>query len=365
LAKRFGPPVKAKGFLIVQTTYGTVNVRAPGPIFKHKLGYWAGRTTIDGRRVQWYRKTKQDAWDEFARLRPDLIIEAGQGISRRASIVTVGAALDAWLADKRNEWKPTTRETYGIMARHYLAPLRETPIKTLKPAHVQKVLDDLRAKGRSARTLTDVKSALSIALNFAVRQGQLIKNPIGDREIRIGRARRKSRNPWSEAETKRFLDACASLRLGSLYAVALNTGMREGELLSLTWSEVDLAAGELHVPDSKTESGVRAVALDDDALEALKGLPGRAGLVWATSRGTPIGPRNLLRDFKVAVKSLGLPEVRFHDLRALAATQMARKGRPTSVIMKQLGWKTSRMLDEIYARVTTPDQREAVRGLWT
>src|SRR5256885_16357313 len=126
MVKRFGPGIRSGGFLKVQTSYGTVKVRTPGPIFKHKLGYWAGRTTVDGRRVQWYRKTKQDAWEEFARLRPDLVVEVGEGPRRMASVTTVGAALDAWLADKRNEWKPTTRATYSVMARHYLAPLRET-----------------------------------------------------------------------------------------------------------------------------------------------------------------------------------------------------------------------------------------------
>jgi integrase len=370
LAKKFGPPVVFKGFVYVQTSYGVVKTRAR-PIFKHKLGYWAGRTTVDGRRRQWYRKTKQDAWEEFARLRPDLVIEAGEGPRRKASVITVGAALDQWLAendrrDPRDEtkWKRTTRENYGILAGHYLAPLRETPIKQLKADDVRRLLDGLRAKGRSTRTLADIKAVLSIALNFAVRQGYIAKNPIGNREIRLGRARRKSRNPWSEQETKRFLAGCRDLRLGSLYVVALNTGMRQDELLSLTWASVNLDQHELHVPDSKTESGVRTVALDDEAIRVLTALPSKAGLVWPTSKGTPIGSRNLLRDFKLAVKAVGLPEIRFHDLRALAATQMIRKGTPTAVIMKQLGWKTSRMLDEIYARVTTPDQQLAVKGLW-
>ena len=124
--------------------------------------------------------------------------------------------------------------------------------------------------------------------------------------------------------------------------LAVHCGLRQGELLGLRWEDVDLEAGTLHVRRTltlakggpkftapKTAKSRRQVRLTTGAVDALRrhhdrqfeestrlaGLWQDYGLVFATTIGTLINPRNLTgRSFKPLLKRAGLPVIRFHDL---------------------------------------------------
>lgn len=128
-------------------------------------------------------------------------------------------------------------------------------------------------------------------------------------------------------ERERLLAACASSTSADLYAIviiAMSTGMRQGEITSLQWSDVDLIAGFVSL--SQTKNGERrAVPLVGPALHALKArviqLNGESALVFpgTTNTGRPIDIRT---PWETALRRASISNFRFHDLRHSAASYM-------------------------------------------
>ena len=151
----------------------------------------------------------------------------------------------------------------------------------------------------------------------------------------------------------------------ALYYLAIVTGMRQGELLALRWSELDLAKGNLHVKYSlkrvpgeglvpqkpKTKSSVRSVKLGFESCQVLSehadlvaGMKVTAGEEWqdlgfvfCTNKGYPIEPAKAYRGLQRLLKKAGLPKIRFHDLRHTAASLMLNNGVDVLIASKRLG----------------------------
>jgi integrase len=116
----------------------------------------------------------------------------------------------------------------------------------------------------------------------------------------------------------------------------LYLGLRQGELLALTWEDVDFEQRTLTIRQSKTEAGRRTLTIPATLVDALRAhrvalmqerlVRGTEwhenNLVFPSEVGTPLAKRNLVRHFKATLKRAGLPDVRFHDLRHTAATVM-------------------------------------------
>jgi integrase len=85
------------------------------------------------------------------------------------------------------------------------------------------------------------------------------------------------------------------------------------------------------------------------------------GLIFTTSLGTPIHPRNLRRDFKKLLKDAGLPTIRFHDLRHTAASLMLNHGVPVIVVSKILGHAKPSTTMDIYGHLIYEMQGEAAQ----
>jgi integrase len=174
-------------------------------------------------------------------------------------------------------------------------------------------------------------------------------------------------HPLSPDEVRRLLEAASGDRLEALYVLAINTGMRRGELLGLKWSDVDLEGGRLSIRrtltrtdngkrvtlgEPKTKGSRRTVRLTQRAIEALRSHLERQlgdieaagdlyydrGLVFTTETGTPINPSNLRqRSFAPLLKRAGLPHIRFHDLRHTCATLLLSKGVHPKFVQELLG----------------------------
>src|SRR5262249_31673586 len=151
-----------------------------------------------------------------------------------------------------------------------------------------------------------------------------------------------------------LLTAAEGNRLEALYVLALNTGMRTGEMLALQWPEVDLDGGTLrvrrtlhhakggmwHLTPPKTAKWVRELRLTADTMDALRAHHARQlaermaaetwedhGFVFTWRDGEPMRGTNVLQnDFRPLLKRAGLPPIRLHDLRHTAATLLLGAG---------------------------------------
>lgn len=313
---------------------------------------------------------------------------------------TLAEYLPRWLAATKARVRPATFLDYGYSVDYWLkggaVNLGKRRLTKLAPADIETRMAELTAT-ISASTAVHARRVLRRALNDAIREGILNRNAaVMARPPRVPRAEMKT---LTAAEAQRFLTATASNRYGPLYALALATGMRRGELLGLSWD--DVAAGSLVVrrglataglvtdeaghkrmtwtlAEPKTAKSKRTVMLPAVAVDALKRQRSRqaaaklaAGTAWqdrdnlvfTSETGEPIPPANLSAAFRKTLERLGLPAIRFHDLRHTAATLMLANGVPLKVVSETLGHSTIAITADVYAHVTPDLRREAAAAM--
>jgi len=182
---------------------------------------------------------------------------------------------------------------------------------------------DGRLRGVSNNTVRLELAFISVVFEQCAKEwGYKVSNPIKQTRIpKPGKPRQRRLRPGEE---EALLVACAessATYLHSLVVLAIETGMRFGELVSITWDNVDLTARTIHLPDTKN-GHPRTVPLSTRALEALNSLSSSDGMkVFAQHRGT------IRAAFGAALKRSGVSsDLRFHDLRHEAVTRLFEKG---------------------------------------
>ncbi len=202
----------------------------------------------------------------------------------------------------------------------------------------------------------------------------------------------KEIQPFGPEQMTIFLETAEENRLYALYCLAIGTGMRQSELLGLTWPDVDFEAGVVRIrqqlvwspkrgfsfSEPKTAKGRRSIALPAFALEALRQhrraqLQERLalgpawednGLVFPNAICKPMDRGNLVRrSFHPLLAKAGLPRIRFHDLRHTAATLLFSQGENPKVVQERLGHATVGMTLDVYSHVLPNLQRQAAAKL--
>lgn len=233
--------------------------------------------------------------------------------------------------------------------RHLLPALGSCLMRAITVEDIAELLTDLRAQGRSEKTIAGALATLHSIVRFAIRNSWIIENPVAKLEVdERPRPTPRRQRVLGRDEIARLLAAC-SARYRPLIVTALYTGMRTSELLGLTWQDVDLAGGVLHVHAQlargnhgrparrvapKTPAAIRDIPLAPQLARKLhehrNASPDRSptGWVFATSNGTPLGHRNAQsRALGHAAQLAGLedgsfPPLRFHDLRHTFASHL-------------------------------------------
>jgi integrase len=188
-------------------------------------------------------------------------------------------------------------------------------------------------------------------------------------------------------EARRLLDAARGDRLEALYSVALALGLRQGEVLGLKWSDIDLETGTLRVRrasqriphqgtqlvETKTERRRRALVMPPIVISALRAHRARqamerlaAGqhwvdldLVFPSLKGTLADGPNITHRFHRLLQRAGLPPMRFHDLRHACASLLLVQGVHPRVVMETLGHSQISLTMNTYSHVLPALQREA------
>jgi integrase len=301
---------------------------------------------------------------------------------------TVAEYLTGWLEAKTRTLKPTTLVRYRDYLRNDLIPaFGAVRLERLSHRHLDQFVRAQLAAGRGPVTLRRCISTLSSALNDAIRQRRLSHNAA--RYAAIPLPRRIERLCWTVEQAVAFLQYCCRVDdpLTELYELLICTGMRKGEALGLHWADVDLDARLLFVRHTlvavdnsrlvlnppKTPGSRAWIALSTRAVRALRRRARRRrgeaaigpchrdrGLVFCRSDGQPLRPEYVLRHFYDLVKAAGLPRVRVHDLRHLAATIMITSGVPLATVSKTLRHTTLSTTVNIYGHLTRQAAQDAV-----
>jgi integrase len=288
-------------------------------------------------------------------------------------------------------YSPAALERWALVASDYDHPKEDVDGEEGTRKRVRVVPDDVRrltrrliADGLSPTTVRYSLTVLRMALKQAVDDGLIARNVAA--AVQAPKVVRQGVGSMSIADARRMLEAAVDDPLGALWISGLVTGLRQGELLGLRWSDVDLDAGIVRVtgglrpiPLEFREGGPRLQRVGTktgksrvsvlppfavDRLTALRDaaagqqLRNLEGYVFTTPRGTPLDGRNVYREWHRFLADNGLPELCFHDLRRSTGTVLRALGVSIDDIRQIYGhvddaqsWSYTDVQPEVLARV--------------
>jgi len=239
----------------------------------------------------------------------------------------------------------------------WIVAFGEQDAATITPRQVERVLRELQTDGKQPATLLRHLAVLKATFNRAKRLGLIKENPatfVKPPTVNNVLVR------YLTAEQEARLLEQLPVRYRPVVQVAINTGLRQGELLRLTWRDVDWNAGILTVQETKA-GDTRRVPMNSTVFGVLATLKEQHH-GEPTDHVFPLGARYLRRAFDKAVQAAGLAPFRFHDLRHTFASRLAMQGANDRTLMALGGWKSPAMLSR-YAHLSPTHLWQAVEGL--
>lgn len=315
--------------------------------------------------------------------------EADEGTVVLPTKITMRDLAARWLDDEMSgRVRPTTLAGYRLTVERHIVPrLGNVQAQRLGTADVLKWRTDL-LRNTSPRTTQLALQRLRQMLEWAVSVELLAKNPAA--RVKPPTWRPTERTVWTVEDARRFLVATQDDALGTLWRLALSSGLRRGELLALRWFDVNLEVGRLTVKQSlvmlggkvviqppKSKAAIRSVKLPPDAVAALQTHKDRqawarkqasarwqeCGLVFTSSVGTALSPRNVGRDFDEATARAGVPRMRLHDLRHVSASLDLASGTSVKAVAARLGHSDPSITLRTYAHVLPHEETAAAERL--
>ena len=363
---------------------GTKRSPGSGSLRQLRPGVWQARWSVgSGARRRYSSKviygTKTEAQ---ALLRKQLTeLERTRGLNSPGGDPnpTVEAWLRHWLDRIAAERvRPATLVGYRNIVETELIPnLGRRRLARLSVADLQTYFHTLADRPAWRRY---VRSVLRSALSEAERQGLVPRNVA--RLVRLPAPARREIVPLTPEQTRAFLQSIEGNRQEALYKLAIATGMRQGEILGLTWPDVDLDKGTLtvrrslkyydrayHLDDVKTDRSRRTLTLAPPLVAALREHRRRQivrsswRLVFVTRSGKPLNGTNVTHTLQRHLAEAGLPRIRFHDLRHGAATYLLEAGVPLKEVSDLLGHQQISTTADIYAHTLPETRRVAMDKL--
>jgi integrase len=361
------------------------NVNGDGSVYKRGTGYEAA-ITVDGKRRTQRAKTRADAEAALRRLRA--LRDTG-GLPRKADITTA-EFLTFWLTQRKpflryNTWRRYSEYVNG----HAIPAIGAIPLVRLGAIHLDGLYAACLTKGLSQRTVLHLHRVLHKALADAEAWDRVDRNVAAKAQPPCVRD-----NPpevLDASQVARLLDAAREHPFGLLFILAVTTGIRQGELLGLRWSDLDLEAGGVArirqtvqraehgrgVGAPKTEHSRRDVEIIAPAHEALLthrrrqaalrlacgGDWAEPDLVFTDERGVPLSPARVSRRFRSFMRTLGMDTIPFKNLRHTFATLHLDTGLPDKVVSEALGHTRTSTTNTYYRRVDRRHQQDAARRL--
>jgi len=300
------------------------------------------------------------------------------GTSNRRRAETIEAKLKEEVNQQRFQIvEADPHITFGELAARFIASGSVRPhhiyhLKFLLPFFgkivalrmTKSLADDFRRARRAHNpaikdaTINRDLSVLRHILYWSVDEHLITANPLA--RMKMVRERRIRRQVLSVSEEQLLLGA-ATGHLRSMVILALDTGMRRGEITSQRWEDIDFPRQMLFVTHSKTPEGEsREIPLSDRLLEILLQQRQPKGLV-ITYNDSPV--RIVKRTWKTALKNAGIRHVRFHDLRHTFNTRLMEAGVLQEVRMALMGHSPGSRVHATYTHIELPVKREAIRKL--
>jgi len=310
-----------------------------------------------------------------------------------SSDMTLDEWFEIWMETCKNNCRDTTRQTYRVSYNRIKASLGWRKLSSLNLIVIQQAINELK----SDASRKDTKKLLVDMLNKAIDSDLLHKNVAKQ----INTVVTKDSTPEEPRvltieETKWFLEAASHYRYFNEFSLALETGMRIGEIIGLKWSDIDFSNRTIYVNrtliyiksddknspnynkwgfefhEPKTEKGRRKIPMTLKAYQILKkqllwkrsievkgyeAPEGYEDLVFTTTKNTPISPRDTTVVMKYITERIRKKRPDFepvtpHTLRHTFATRCIERGMNPKTLQIILGHSTIQLTMNLYCHIT-------------
>jgi len=237
-----------------------------------------------------------------------------------------------------NEYLGTKPQMQRSRLKHWLNHMGDIPINDIDKEDITSGLENL-SKELSNATINKYKKLVSVVFNYGIRELGLLENPtryIRSLPEKKGRTRYLSNN-----ERERLFKACRDSKWDKLYLLvlmAITTGARRGELLSLRWNNLDIDKQTAYVMTSKNGES-KVLPLTEGVIKELQRFSLIDNSLIFASETKPDKPYIFFKQWKRVRNEAELVDFRFHDLRHTTASYLAQNGATLLEIADVLGHK--------------------------
>lgn len=270
--------------------------------------------------------------------------------------------------------KFSTADTYkSIINQHILSFFKGKKINEIKPTTIHSFITDRKDNEASISRINEILKVLKVFFNKLEELEMIQNNPT--KCIRKLKEVKKEMKILSKEQINILLENSknTSQQAYTLIMTAIFTGMRQGELLALTWEDIDFANNIINinktvydgvVTTTKTESSVRKITLCKALKRALQEWKLRTdnfNLVFPNKKGNYIDKKNLTaRIFKPILKNADLPNIRWHDLRHTYASIMISENASMRFVQEQLGHQSFKTTMDTYTHILASDAEKHI-----
>jgi integrase len=328
-------------------------------------------------------KTKKEAQAAAVKLEQEL----ENGLLINNNNLTYQDVYTQWYSSHSKTIKTSTRKTIESKFKTHILPrFGKLKIKDITKAYCQKMFNEIAEVIASAN---DIKIQANQVFKYAIKMDIITKNPMEhviipkqQNELLSDESEAHDRNYWTKTEIKQYLEISKrelSFRDYVLFHLLIYTGARKGELLALTWDDIDFEAtsirlaktlfhseGEFIIQTPKTAKSKRLISLDGQTLRLLKQWRIRQkeanmavmniiidnNMVFTRDDGNPMRLAYPNEKLNAVIKKHNLHPITIHGLRHTHASLLFEAGASIKEVQERLGHEDMKTTMNIYTHVT-------------
>ena len=350
--------------------------------------YTEGYNPETGKQIQ--RSITGKTQKEVAQKLKSTLVAIDAGTYQAPCKMLLGEWLDMWAKEYLHNVKPLTEQNYLIQITKHLKPaLGAMKLESLNTHAIQRFYNTLLNEGLSPKTIKNIHGVLHSALDQAIANGYIQKNP--SEACKLPKVTKPEIKPLEPDEIARLLKEAKKDDYGNLFVADMFTGMRQGELLGLSWDCVDFESGVIVVKQQlQCKDGVYfletpkngksrtilpaplvmdAIRREQEKQEEECAFAGSAwsnpmNLVFTDALGKNLVRRTVVKHFKAVAQRAGISaDTRFHDLRHSFAVTSLYAGDDIKTVQANLGHATAQFTLDVYGHVTQKMRQDSANRM--